>query len=820
MSEIAVVIPCYNLGRTVEQALDSVVTQTRGAAEIVVVDDGSTDLYTRQLLASLRRPRTRVMRTENHGLPAARNYGIRHTTAPYIVTLDADDYLDPTYLEKTAARLDAEPEVGFVSTAIHGFEGADYVWTPPPCDLVSAFTRGTVHPATMFRRELWQGVDGYDEAFVGGCEDLDFWISAMARGFRGEIIDKPLLHYRVRANSMHHLSVAHGTYRVALEGVFRKHRQTIENLGLELLLAKESFLLEQRIHARHLRDRRDELERELQSVVERASNISRSLQELGREPIEWGDLRRLEPISPVWGFDRGKPVDRSYIEEFLATHELDIRGQVLEVKDSGYTERFGGSKVTHRSILDVDSTNAKATIVADLTKADNIAANQFDCFILSQTLHIIFDVRAALFHAHRILKPGGVLLCSLPAVSRINYDDGGDHWRFTEASVRQLFAEFFPLENFQVNRFGNVMACTAFLYGLSAVELASLELDYLDPSCPLIFCVRAVKRVDAELAEIGGDRGEIECVRTLERNAGAILLYHRIASPTQDIHGLCVSPDDFRGHIQHLCKFYHLMALEDLVAAASEGRIPKRAVAITFDDGYLDMLLTASPILCEYKVPATFFINSEFLHEQREFWWDILEQIFVESDLPSLLEVHVAGQTLRFSTSTTEGKLDAHKAVHSMIRFKGRVERDEIMASVMRWSGYEFSQQPERRPMTLEEIARLAQRPSHSIGGHTVHHLSLPAQSLEIQEQEILQNKRELESMLGRPVLTFAYPYGDYDSRTVEIVRNGHFLAAVTVTTDLVRGSSDPMLMPRYEVQANDAKDFAEFMKRVFESDN
>ena len=225
--------------------------------------------------------------------------------------------------------------------------------------------------------------------------------------------------------------------------------------------------------------------------------------------MQWGDLRRISPISTTWGFDRGTPVDRFYIEAFLDRRRSDISGRVLEVKDNGYTERYG-RQVTRSDVLDVNPTNPRATIVADLTAADQIQSDSFDCFILTQTLHQIFDLRSALGHARRILKPGGVLLCSLPSVSRVDVHEestGGyeesDFWRFTAASIRGLFHDFFPAGSVDIETFGNVLTCTAFLYGLASVELAPDELAHTDPCFPLIFCVRAVKPL-AE-ARQGGD---------------------------------------------------------------------------------------------------------------------------------------------------------------------------------------------------------------------------------------------------------------------------------------------------------------------------
>src|SRR5262249_51602421 len=213
-------------------------------------------------------------------------------------------------------------------------------------------------------------------------------------------------------------------------------------------------------HQRALERRRSELVAELRALEVEIAEAGRTPVEPRRSAIALGDLRRLEPVSSVWGLDRGNPIDRHYIEGFLATHRSDIKGRVLEVKDPGYTQMFGGDAVTDQDVLDIDAGNERATIVADLSRAERIASDQFDCFILVQTLHIIYDVKAALAEAGRILKPGGVLLCTVPAVSRVNYEDGGlesgDYWRFTEASIRRLFAEVFPGENVEVTVRGNV----------------------------------------------------------------------------------------------------------------------------------------------------------------------------------------------------------------------------------------------------------------------------------------------------------------------------------------------------------------------------
>ena len=214
-----------------------------------------------------------------------------------------------------------------------------------------------------------------------------------------------------------------------------------------------------------------------------------------RRPVWLGSLRRTSPISDVWGFNRGTPVDRYYIEHFLRSNRSVIRGRVLEIKDSSYSKRYGGG-VDRFDVLDIDSSNPHATIVADLAAADNVPSDTFDCFILTQTLQLIYDTRAALWHAHRILRPGGVLLATVPSLSRMVAEPGirGDYWRFTIDSCAMLFGEPFQAENVSVKSYGNVLTAIAFLTGLAYEELSRRELETFDEHFPVVVAVAAVKR--------------------------------------------------------------------------------------------------------------------------------------------------------------------------------------------------------------------------------------------------------------------------------------------------------------------------------------
>jgi glycosyltransferase involved in cell wall biosynthesis/SAM-dependent methyltransferase len=653
MTGIAVIILCFNQGRTIEEAVDSALSQTRAPAKAILIDDGSTDILTIQKLATLRREGLQVVHIENRGTAGARNYGARLTTEPYLVFLDGDDVLERTYFEKAGALLDARPEIGVIACTMQAFEGADYVWTPPPFNFVDGFSSGTPPVSSMMRRSVFDSVGGFDENF-GLFETFDFWLSVLEQGHKAEIMAEPMLKYRVQTLSNYNNIILPETWLERRNAILTKHRKTIEQHGLAILYSIENFILEQRGYNHSLVEKKNSLEREIEDLKLRIHSLGQSLRNFGEPAIDWGDLDRMEPLSPTWGCERGTPVDRIYIDSFLDRHRLDIRGHVIEIKDADYTNRFGDDRVEANDVLDINPRNTSATIITDLSKADSIPSDTYDCFILTQTIHIIYDVKGALAHAFRILKPGGVLLCTLPSVCRVNYEDGGldkgDYWRFTEASVRRMFAEVFPPEAFDVSVHGNVKACVAFLEGLAAEEVEPETLDRTDPWHPLLFCVRGVKPHQAAGSETAKSR---PLTIQQKKPGGAILFYHRVAMLSPDPHALCIAPDLFRAHMRHLRDHYKLLALNDLVAGMKNQELPERAIAVTLDDGYLDALEVAAPVLEELGIPATFFISTDRLHEEHETWQDtLIRSLFSDALLPHSLSISYKGRTLLFPTFT------------------------------------------------------------------------------------------------------------------------------------------------------------------------
>ncbi|HEY6065928.1 MAG TPA: glycosyltransferase family 2 protein, partial [Thermoanaerobaculia bacterium] len=773
---VSVVIPCYNLGSYLDEAVQSVLDQTFGDLEIVVVDDGSTDPATRHLFTSYQRPRTRVFRTENRGLARARNLGIAEARGRYVSCLDADDLLEPTFLERTVAVLEANADVAFASCWLTAFGDARFEWQPASCDFPHLLAEDTVCTAALTRREAFDRVGGFDPAMpVAGYEDWDLAIGLVESGLAGRIVPESLFRYRIRGGSMHgscrepanharlfayivdkhadsyrrnvsgvietierrareletwrpaaqpgpapetprRTAFLEGTLRAVLESkTWRKTRPArrlldsvkasgqrgtasparrprlsvvitvrdrpdalaaaFESAGVQTSVADEVLFVDDGSTdpiTRHLLDgyrasgfgvvetrpvgaaaaraaglakargrflfamsagetvgpgalpaalealdgdpslsfvlpgitdadragfewtpsaadlpgvlstprvafpivRRDAYEScggsdatlptaehaaadlairlaaaghrgkvlpdrfvEIRSGTDPAAYpllasellrrhgplFERHFREaiVGREverrrlegvvwdpifpssspgtrALDWGDLRRLEPVSRVWGLDRGLPVDRYYIAKFLEEHRADIRGRVLEVKDSGYTAAYG-SAVERSDVVDIAPDNPSATIVADLSAPGSLPEGTWDCFVLTQTIHIIYDTPRVLANAARALAAGGVLLATLPCVSRLDYESGldGDFWRFTPASAKRLFEEAFGPGNVEVEAYGSVLACSAFLQGIAAEELTREELDRRDPYFPLLLCVKAVKRSPA-----------------------------------------------------------------------------------------------------------------------------------------------------------------------------------------------------------------------------------------------------------------------------------------------------------------------------------
>jgi len=192
------------------------------------------------------------------------------------------------------------------------------------------------------------------------------------------------------------------------------------------------------------------------------------------------------PISSLFGFDRGIPIDRYYIEAFLSENRMHIKGMTIEIADNAYTKRFG-ERVTRSLILHVSDKGAD--IIGNLETGEGLPVELADCIIMTQTLSFIYDIKSAVKHSLQMLKKGGCLLVTNPGItqiSRYDYDRWGQYWSFTDKTIRRLFEEHVPKENITTATYGNVKTAACFLYGMASEELVKQDLNYNDPNYQLV----------------------------------------------------------------------------------------------------------------------------------------------------------------------------------------------------------------------------------------------------------------------------------------------------------------------------------------------
>ena len=215
-----------------------------------------------------------------------------------------------------------------------------------------------------------------------------------------------------------------------------------------------------------------------------------------RAPVVFQEMTRTSPVSSNFGWERGTPIDRYYIENFFRANGHLIKGRVLEVGDSSYSREFTAGGVESFNVLHVSPGSTAATVIGDLTDTATLPADAFDCFICAQTFQYTFEICKAVEGAHHLLKPGGVLLATVPGISQISRQDAdsfGEYWRFTTDAIGRLFPPVFG-GGVEVNSFGNVLSATAFLQGLSVEDLPDRSLlDVADREYQVIITIVARK---------------------------------------------------------------------------------------------------------------------------------------------------------------------------------------------------------------------------------------------------------------------------------------------------------------------------------------
>ena len=510
---VAVVLTTYNDFDYLREAVSSVIAQRHPANEMIVVDDGS-DVSPAPLLAEF--PQVILLRQSNGGLASARNLGLYFARSRYISFLDADDRLEPNAIEAGLACFARTPEAAMIYGG-HRRIRAD--GTPITIDLFRAVGEDAyadllmgncvgMHAAVLYRRDVLVELGGFADG-VSGCEDYELYLR-LARTYAIGSHPEVVAEYRWHGGNMcrNRRKMLRGVLAVldrhpghtraqrkAWRTGQRNWRDWYEIGQIEMWEGEKL----QPSMKRTLRRWASAVVIETKSML---GNIRLRLRSRARPAwppplgtVDFGQLESTRPISLDFGWDRGTPIDRYYIETFLARRAADIRGRVLEVGDDGYSRRFGGCQITGQDVLHLDEKNPNATITGDLTQPGVLPDGAFDCIVFTQTFQLIFDLKQAVTRLHAALRPGGVLLLTVPGISPIERDEWGDCWcwALTAVSIRKLFEPHFGTE-LEIRVDGNVFAATAFLQGVALEEIDRAKLDVHDPAYPVIITLRARKR--------------------------------------------------------------------------------------------------------------------------------------------------------------------------------------------------------------------------------------------------------------------------------------------------------------------------------------
>jgi len=328
-----------------------------------------------------------------------------------------------------------------------------------------------------------------------------------------------------------------------------------------------------------------------------------------------------------------------------------------------------------------------------------------------------------------------------------------------------------------------------------------------------------------------GIKNKLHNLKKLFDNKAIILMYHSISEPDIDPWELAVSPSNFEQQLQVLQNSFKISSVTDIALSLQQGRVKNKTVALTFDDGYRDNFEIALPLLEKYNIPATFFITNNF-GEGKIYWWDRLANLILRTPvLPANFAMTIKEESINYSIGE-EGVLNERlEQLHrkwvapatpptkrSMLYYKlwqlmqplPPDEIEHILQLIKNWTGkIEDLTLPHTSLITEEQLKKLANHQLIDIGVHTVNHVALSYHSAEVQEAEILQNKKRLEVLLNKKIDTIAYPYGEYNNTTLDTVKRG-LKAGLTVEYNVVYNTSNPFKLGRFQVKNWNAGQFEE----------
>ncbi len=547
---VSVIIPCFNQAKFLGEAIQSVMQQTYRNFEIIVVDDGSSD-NTREVASGF--SAVRYIRHHNRGLAGARNTGILASKGCYLVFLDADDRLLSQALESGLNCFRSHRECAFVFGQ-HTYSKSDgtsfkEMQTLPSDhnhflarlredkDHYRTLLYGNyigMHASVMYRRHIFQYVKGFDPS-LDAAEDYELYLR-ITRNYPVYFHNAVVAEYRWHSTNMTKnaelmlrsvMTVLRSQRKYVKDDknymeAYRSGRKFwIEYYGYDLMQMVKAQLSMGGKRIRALRGIvtliiyapewfslyvfkyvKRCVKRTLKSLcsistpafLKKTDELSQYTPPPGH--VQFGDLRRLTPAGDKSSGRQGNAIYYYYTERFLGNNANRIQGLVLEAGGYRYAERYGRNSVSKVDVLLLKSPSVPVgKNIVTLDDADRIPSHTYDCIILPQILQYTYDIKASLITLYRILKQGGVLLATVPGISR-NIKEGHDtnrFWSFTTLSAHRLCEEVFPTSHISVRSYGNVMTAAALMHGMMAKELKPRQLNFNDPLYQVVIAIRAVK---------------------------------------------------------------------------------------------------------------------------------------------------------------------------------------------------------------------------------------------------------------------------------------------------------------------------------------
>ncbi len=528
---VSVIIPFLNAEKYFEEAIESVLAQTYTDWELILVDDGSTDVSTQIALDYTSRYEGKVFYTEheghvNKGISASRNQGFRSARGNYIAMLDADDAWTRYKLEQQMEIFQTYPYAGMVA----GNTKYWYSWTGNPDDtsldrymhdnmnsdapilntlvspprLLILTLNGQIDPVSMsnimLKRETIESAGGFEDAFTSMHEDQAF-LAKVYLGSPVYISASCWDLYRQHRESCHQIAEKKGKQESAelfylewLENYLEKEGITDQGVRDALNNRLWNFRNAAMNKLRHtaLQKTKDTVKTLAPKLLPRSVGQALISKYSTRRPfglIDFGELRKVSPVGESWGDKRGTPIDGYYIDRFLNMNSKYISGMVLEAGSDLYAYRYGKEKVIKGTEINIPAESGSDVAVLP----EDTPQGGCNCIIITRTLEFIYDPSPVIEALYRILAPGGVILAAVPGM-RPPLSGESDWYRtFAASSARRLFERYFPPGNINVECFGNPLAAVSLLHGLAAEDLKREELDYCDERYEIMIGIRAFK---------------------------------------------------------------------------------------------------------------------------------------------------------------------------------------------------------------------------------------------------------------------------------------------------------------------------------------